>query len=203
MMKCCCIALFVLFTVPACVLGGENYTISDDGVISFAPSVSAPAAASAGSSSSASFRYNPRFDRLIDKYAASRNVDPFLVKCVIKVESDFNPNAVSVAGAAGLMQLMQETAWSYGVKNRTDPESNIRAGVSHLTSLLSSFHGDVALALAAYHAGGSRVKKRMAVPQIRATIDYVNLIMFYYTGIPDYISRYNKMLPSEDFSPEQ
>jgi soluble lytic murein transglycosylase-like protein len=157
------------------------------------PIIYEPMAASPG------FAYNPKFDRIIEKYAHQKNLDPFLIKCLIKVESDYNPNAVSPAGAAGLMQLMQETAWHYGVIDRTDPESNIRAGVFYLSSLLVSFHGDVSLALAAYHAGGGRVKKNMAVPPIQATIDYVNLIMYYYSGEKDYIQKYNKMLRSEDF----
>ena len=145
------------------------------------------------------FTYDPRFDRLIDAYASQNNIDPFLIRCVIKVESDYNPNAVSVAGAAGLMQLMQEVAREYGVHDRTDPESNIKAGVRHLSYLLSRFHGDVSLALAAYHAGSSRVKKNLSVPQIESTKAYVNLIMFYYTGQSDYIHRYNKMLRSVDY----
>jgi len=149
-------------------------------------------------SDSSAFTFNPKYDWMIEKYASKYNVDPFLIKCIIKVESDFNPNAVSVAGAGGLMQLMQGTAWMYGVIDRTDPEQNIRAGTAHISSLLKSVHGDVALALAAYHAGLGRVRKNMAVPRIRETIDYVNLIMFYYTGEKDYIGRYNKMIGIND-----
>ncbi|MGL4370217.1 MAG: lytic transglycosylase domain-containing protein, partial [Spirochaetota bacterium] len=132
-------------------------------------------------------------DPIIEKYAAKYNMDPFLIKCVIKVESDFKKDAVSVAGAGGLMQLMQYTAWQYGVTDRTDPEQNIRAGTAHLSSLLNSLSGDVPLALAAYHAGLSRVKKKMAVPAIRSTVDYVNLIMFYYTGEKNYIVKYSRI----------
>ena len=144
------------------------------------------------------FSYDPKYDRLIDSYAQAANIDPYLVRCIIKVESDYNPNAVSVAGAAGLMQLMQETARQYGCTTRTDPESNIRAGVAHLSYLLRLFYGDVSLALAAYHAGGTRVSKNMSVPYIRTTVDYVNVIMYYYTGQSDYIRRYNKMQRSAD-----
>ena len=153
-------------------------------------------------SDSSSFTFNPKYDWIIEKYASRYNIDPFLIKCIIKVESDFNPNAVSVAGAAGLMQLMQETAWIYGVRDRTDPDQNIRAGSAHIASLLRSVHGDVALALAAYHAGLGRVKKNMSVPHIRETIDYVNLIMFYYTGENNYITRYNKMIGINDIYAE-
>ena len=73
--------------------------------------------------------------------------------------------------------------------------------LAHLSSLLKSVGGDVPLALAAYHAGLSRVKKRMALPAIRSTVDYVNLIMFYYTGEKNYIIKYSRIYgdPMNDF----
>lgn len=123
-----------------------------------------------------------RFDGIIERISAANGVDPQLVKCIIKVESDFNPDAVSSAGAMGLMQLMQETASCYYLQNPFDPEKNVDAGVRHLKSLLDYFKNDVPLALAAYHAGIGRVKKRMALPPIQSTIDYVSTIMYLYTG---------------------
>jgi len=123
-----------------------------------------------------------KFDGLIDKISAKHGVDPQLVKCIIKVESDFNPDAVSSAGAMGLMQLMQETVDYYFLRNPFDPEKNIETGVRHFKSLLGYFNNDVTLSLAAYHAGIGRVKKRMSLPPIQATIDYVNAVMFLYTG---------------------
>lgn len=119
---------------------------------------------------------------LIESISAGEGMDPYLIKCIIKVESNFNPNAVSVAGAMGLMQIMQDIARSYNVKDPLDPEENLRAGIKHFKWLLGYFRGDIPLALAAYHAGVGRVRKRMAVPPIRATVDYVNGILKLYSG---------------------
>jgi soluble lytic murein transglycosylase-like protein len=123
-----------------------------------------------------------KFDGLIEKISAKHGVDPHLVRCIIKVESDFNPDAVSSSGAMGLMQLMQETVNYYFIRNPFDPETNIETGVRHFKSLLTYFKNDVLLSLAAYHAGIGRVKKRMSLPPIQATVDYVNAVMSLYTG---------------------
>ncbi|MCX8122692.1 MAG: lytic transglycosylase domain-containing protein [Spirochaetes bacterium] len=122
---------------------------------------------------------NP-YDSIIINVCKIENIDPQLIRCIIKVESNFNKDAVSVAGAMGLMQLMQETAQAYGVQDPFDPEQNIKAGVKHFKSLLSFFKNDVILALAAYHAGLGVVKKNMAVPNIKSTITYVNDVMKLY-----------------------
>lgn len=123
-----------------------------------------------------------KFDGLIENLSERHGVDPRLIKCIIRVESDFNPDAVSSAGAMGLMQLMQETAEYYALKNPFDPEKNVDAGIRHFKSLMGYFKNDIPLALGAYHAGIGRVRKRMALPPIQATIDYVNAIMSLYTG---------------------
>jgi soluble lytic murein transglycosylase-like protein len=119
---------------------------------------------------------------LINRVAAEEGVDEYLVQCVVKVESDFNAGAVSVAGAAGLMQIMLDVARAYGVTDPFDPAQNVRAGVRHLASLLNDFNGDVTLALAAYHAGAGRVKRHGAVPPIKSTVDYVARVLSYYEG---------------------
>jgi soluble lytic murein transglycosylase-like protein len=129
--------------------------------------------------------FDIKYDSIIEKYSQLKNIDPYIIKCIIKIESDFNPNAVSSAGAVGLMQLMKETAKDYGIEDRTDPDGNIRTGICHFAFLLNECKGDVALALAAYHAGLSRVKRRNAIPPIQATIDYVNAVMKLYTGKGD------------------
>ncbi len=123
-----------------------------------------------------------KFDGLIETLSEKHGVDPRLIKCIIRVESDFNPDAVSSAGAMGLMQLMQETADYYYLKDPFNPEKNVDTGIRHFKSLLNYFKNDIPLALGAYHAGLGRVKKRMALPPIQATIDYVNVIMSLYTG---------------------
>jgi soluble lytic murein transglycosylase-like protein len=134
-----------------------------------------------------------RFDGLIEKLSSQYGVDPLLVKSIIKVESNFNPNAVSPAGAMGLMQIMQDTAGYYRLENPFDPERNIETGVRHLKSLLAFFENNVALSLAAYHAGLGRVKNRR-LPPIRATIDYVNRVMLLYTGKASYAETFVRRL---------
>ena len=126
------------------------------------------------------------YDDLIRRHAKKAGLDPYLIKCIIKVESDFRADAVSVAGAMGLMQLMQGTARIYGVTDPLNPEENVRAGVRHFKGLMKYLNNDIPLALAAYHAGLGRVKKRMAVPPIKSTIAYVNKIMFLYRGTRGY-----------------
>ena len=126
--------------------------------------------------------FKSAYDGIIGKHAALHGIDPLLVKCIIKIESDFNPDAVSVAGAMGLMQIMQDTCHYYNLDNPFDPEKNIDAGIRHLKSMMAFFGNDVPLALAAYHAGVGRVKKRMSLPPIQSTIDYVNSVMYLYTG---------------------
>lgn len=123
-----------------------------------------------------------KYDGLIETLAEKHGVDPRLIKCIIRVESDFNPEAVSPAGAMGLMQLMKETADYYYIKDPFNPEQNVDVGIRHFKSLLNYFKNDIPLSLGAYHAGIGRVKKRMSIPPIQATIDYVNVIMSLYTG---------------------
>jgi soluble lytic murein transglycosylase-like protein len=122
-----------------------------------------------------------------------KGIDPYLVKCIIKVESNFNPKALSVAGAMGLMQIMQETGRAYELEDPFDPEENLRVGITHFASLYTYFDKKIPLTLAAYHAGLGRVKKRMAVPPIKSTIDYVNRIMYYYSGKKDYSQDVKKL----------
>ncbi|HEY1658225.1 MAG TPA: lytic transglycosylase domain-containing protein [Candidatus Sulfotelmatobacter sp.] len=116
--------------------------------------------------------------------AARHNVDPNLVRAVIKVESNFNPNAVSRKGAMGLMQLMPSTARQLNVKNPFDPEQNVDAGVRQLKQLLESYHGDVKLTLAAYNAGAGAVARNSGVPHYAETQNYVRRITnLYYGGL--------------------
>ena len=121
-------------------------------------------------------------DAAIEQAAASHNVDPNLVRSVVKVESNFNPNAVSRKGAMGLMQLMPATARSLKVSNPFDPAQNVDAGVRHLKRLLESYGGDVRLSLAAYNAGSNAVARSAGVPRFRETQNYVRRITDLYTG---------------------
>jgi len=127
-----------------------------------------------------------RYDNLIRIYSRSFSVPFELIKAVIKVESDFNPYAVSPAGAIGLMQLLPSTARKMGVTNLWSPAENIYAGVKYLRYLLDLFDWDYARALAAYNAGSLRVLKAGGVPDLPETRNYVRRVFYYYRY---YISR--------------
>src|SRR6266567_5186838 len=118
----------------------------------------------------------------IDQAASRHNVDPSLVRAVIKVESNFNPNAVSRKGAMGLMQLMPQTARQLNVTNPFDPEQNVDAGVRHLKQLMESYGGDVKLTLAAYNAGAGAVARSAGIPHYLETQNYVRRITNLYYG---------------------
>ncbi len=118
-----------------------------------------------------------RVFRLIDAAAQEHRIDPALIRAVVKAESDYNPTAISPAGALGLMQLMPGTARDLDVKNPFDPEENIRGGVQYLRYLLDRFQGSVPLAVAAYHAGEQNVDRHGGIPPIAATKDYVKRVM--------------------------
>jgi soluble lytic murein transglycosylase-like protein len=121
-------------------------------------------------------------DSAIEEAAARHNVDPNLVRAVVKVESNFNPNAVSRKGAMGLMQLMPSTARQLKVNNPFDPEQNVDAGVRHLKQLLESYGGDIKLTLAAYNAGAGAVARSSGVPRYAETQNYVRRITNLYYG---------------------
>jgi len=126
---------------------------------------------------------NPQdVDAAIEQAAARHNVDPNLVRSVIKVESNFNPNAVSRKGAMGLMQLMPSTARSLHVTNPFDPQQNVDAGVRHLKQLLESYGGNINLSLAAYNAGAGAVARSAGVPRFSETQNYVRRITELYYG---------------------
>jgi soluble lytic murein transglycosylase-like protein len=124
-------------------------------------------------------------DAAIELAASRHNVDPNLVRAVIKVESNFNPNAVSRKGAMGLMQLMPQTARQLNVANPFDPQQNVDAGVRHLKQLMQNYGGDVKLTLAAYNAGQGAVARSAGVPHFAETRNYVKRITQLYYGGSD------------------
>jgi len=121
---------------------------------------------------------NPKeFEPIITQYSTDYGVDRSLVKAVIHAESSYNPQAVSHKGAIGLMQLMPGTAQDLKVVNSFDPQDNIRGGVRYLRFLLDTFRGDVALALAAYNAGLSKVARYGGIPPYEETRNYVTRVL--------------------------
>ena len=105
------------------------------------------------------------------------NLSPDLIKSVIRVESGFNPNAVSRKGAQGLMQLMPDTAARMGVRNSFNPSENVEGGARYLRELLGLFDNDVVKALAAYNAGPQKVQQYHGVPPYKETVSYVNKVI--------------------------
>ena len=120
------------------------------------------------------------FEQHIRRAALSHNVDPLLIKAIIKAESDFNSRAVSPKGALGLMQLMPETARDMQVGDPLDAAQNIAGGTRYFSNLLNIYGGNVSLSLAAYNAGPSRVAKNGPLPGIRETRDYVRKVIRFY-----------------------
>jgi soluble lytic murein transglycosylase-like protein len=122
------------------------------------------------------------YDSEIREAAERYGVPERLISAVIRVESAFNPRAVSPKGAQGLMQLMPETASMLGVRDVFDPRANIDGGVRHLRGLLEHF-ADISLALAAYNAGAQAVAKYGGIPPYPETRDYVARILGLVDGM--------------------
>lgn len=118
-------------------------------------------------------------DEIVEEISNKFDIDSALVKAIITVESNSDPNAVSRKGAQGLMQLMPQTCEHLNVTRPFDPRENIVGGVKYIKGLLASY-GDLRLALAAYNAGPGTVKKYAGIPPYRETINYVKRVIRYY-----------------------
>ena len=112
-------------------------------------------------------------DELIDEVAKKYELEPALVRAVIRAESNFNPSCVSSAGAQGLMQLMPKTAKLVGVEDPLRPRQNVLGGMRYLKRMFDRFKGDLTLALAAYNAGPTAVTRYNGVPPYKETKRYV------------------------------
>ena len=114
--------------------------------------------------------------RIVASSARESNVNPKLVAAMIQAESHGDPSAVSRSGAQGLMQLMPDTAATYGVYNAFDPYENVSGGCRYMHDLLQRYHHNVALALAAYNAGPGSVDASHGVPRYAETRAYVTRV---------------------------
>ncbi|WP_195955539.1 lytic transglycosylase domain-containing protein [Clostridium saudiense] len=129
-----------------------------------------------------------RIENAVELYSNQHGVDSNLVKAIIKVESNFDPNVVSSAGAKGLMQLMPENCKALGVEDPFNIEQNIEGGVKHIKEYIDRYDGDIEMALMEYNGGPTRMMNRgvTSIDDIykmpKETQNYVPKVMSYYRG---------------------
>jgi soluble lytic murein transglycosylase-like protein len=121
---------------------------------------------------------------LVNQVSLEHGVDPKLVDALVRVESSYDPLALSRSGAMGLMQLMPGTADRLKVEDPFDPEENVRAGVKEFSRLVDRYAGNLQLALAAYNAGEGAVARYRGIPPYNETRNYISRILTLYTGRP-------------------
>jgi len=126
--------------------------------------------------------YIDKYRSIIEEASSMYNVEPSLIKAVIKAESAFNPRAVSHKGAQGLMQLMPATADLMRVNDPFDPTDNIFGGTKYLSGLLDRFGNNMELAVAAYNAGPEAVARNNGIPPYQETQTFVRRVIRYYNG---------------------
>ncbi|WP_211471637.1 lytic transglycosylase domain-containing protein [Collimonas humicola] len=160
----------------------SNFSSPEARVLLIAPSRDdheVPAATAAAAKSTSAIP--GAFKEMIEDAARKHDLDPNLLHAMIKVESGYNPKALSAKGARGLMQLMPDTARRFGVSDAYNPKENIRAGAEYVQWLLKLFQGDVELALAGYNAGEQAViRAGYRIPNYGETQKYVPKVMAHY-----------------------
>ncbi len=175
-------ALFVLFlaVVPLCA---DIYSyIDSQGVLHFTNvPTSAQYTVYIKERSARSLGYTTnQYDHLIKGASKREEVSFALLKALIKTESNFNPEAVSRAGAKGLMQIMPVNIKDLNIKDPFDPRENIMGGALYLKQLIKRFNGELPLALAAYNAGPNVVERHQGIPPIKETEEFVEKVLKYY-----------------------
>ncbi|HEY8429290.1 MAG TPA: transglycosylase SLT domain-containing protein [Sandaracinaceae bacterium] len=145
------------------------------------PASPAPRRGGAGPGDTSPDRFT-RYDAYIREAAALYRLPVAFLRAVIKVESNFNPEVVSHAGACGLMQLMPGTAARMGVTDIFDPRQNILGGARYLRILANTFNGDLVLTIAAYNAGEGAVLRYRGIPPYEETQRYVRRVLRWYYG---------------------
>jgi len=121
------------------------------------------------------------YDDAISEASKRHGVSFSLLKALIKTESDFDPRAVSKAGAMGLMQIMPENFRRLNIKDPFDPKENIMGGARYLKELIQRFEGELQLAIAAYNAGPKAVEQYNRIPPYQETENFVKAVMRYYS----------------------
>lgn len=178
----------VALTLPASGRADIYQSVGPDGVVSFTNTKTpgaklyqkTPSKAPVFLPSDNSPERYTRYDAFIREAATLYQIPEALVRAVIRVESDFDPRAVSPANARGLMQMIPETAERMMVTDVFDPRQNIFGGVRYLRVLANTFNGDLALTVAAYNAGEGAVMRHGGIPPYPETQDYVVKVVGYY-----------------------
>ncbi len=127
-------------------------------------------------------RYSANIESCIEEASRLHGVSRPLLRAVIKVESDFNPRAVSKKGAVGLMQIMPFNFKLLSIDDPYDPWQNIMGGAKYLKFMLNRFDNDLSLSLAAYNAGPNAVEKYGRIPPYPETTNYVRKVLYYYSS---------------------
>lgn len=185
------------------LLGGDLFTyVNEDGVKVITnlgarrtnpePGVTSVSDPDRQGAVTASVTGNNNYLPIIRRFARTYGVDEKLVQAIIKVESNFDPRAVSHKNCQGLMQLHPDTARRYGVRDTFDPEQNIEGGVRYLQFLMEEFDSDLNHVLAAYNAGENAVRRYSGVPPYRETRDYISKVRSLFPG---------ELLPSRGQAP--
>lgn len=123
-----------------------------------------------------------KFQAIFFSVAQQQQVSPWLIRAIARVESCFDPRAVSVAGAQGLMQLMPATGRELGVRDAFDVTQNLSGGAAYIAQMLKRFNNDQRLALAAYNAGPGAVERFGGIPPYRETRRYVDTVLKLHRG---------------------